>query len=82
MVIIISLLLENSNILTAVIDNKGNVDYIYQTQDGKIIDKWNKFNEEILKILEWTSVEEENLCLNVKDANTHLFINTRPQLKL
>lgn len=76
----ISLLLENSNILTAVIDNKGNVDYIYQTQDGKIIDKWNKFNEEILKILEWTSVEEENLCLNVKDANTHLFINTRPQL--
>lgn len=76
----ISLLLENSNILTAVIDNKGNVDYIYQTQNGKIIDKWNKFNEEILKILEWTSVEEENLCLNVKDANTHLFINTKPQL--
>lgn len=76
----ISLLLENSNILTAVIDNKGNVDYIYQTQDGKVIDKWNRFNEEILSILKWTSVEDENLCLNVKDASTHLFINTKPQL--
>lgn len=76
----ISLLLENSNILTAIIDNKGNVDYIYQTQDGKVIDKWNRFNEEILSILQWTSVEDENLCLNVKDANTHLFINTKPQL--
>lgn len=74
----VSILLEDNTVLTAIINNNYSVDYIHTDLSDRLISKWNKHSEEILELLGWKNVEDEKVCLNVKESDIHLFINTKP----
>lgn len=74
----VSLLLEDGSILTAVIENNSSISYIL-VKDNKMVKTWNGYSDEIINLLNWRNVEDENFNLNIKESNIHLFINTKPR---